>query len=40
MENDTRNIDQELWDVLIKPIKMRRNEKKKQKKERKRRNVQ
>lgn len=41
MENDTRNLGQKLWDVLIKPIKVRRNEGKKQKKKRKeRRNVQ
>lgn len=35
MENDTRNIDQELWEALIKPINVRRNEGEKQKKERK-----
>lgn len=40
MENDTRNIGQKLWDVLIKPIKVRRNEGKKQKKRKERRNVQ
>lgn len=32
MENDTRNIGQKLWDVLIKPVKVRRNEGKMQKK--------
>lgn len=32
MENDTRNIGQELWDALIRSIKLRRNEGEKQKK--------